>query len=73
MVARHWANRIRVEFYNYEDMMYTASRLLAGDIDTVYHEHKHLLDTSITNVPGRPIKLYFLKEMAAHLHPFYKS
>lgn len=72
-VAQHWANRITIEFGEYRDLMVYAEMLRAGQLDTVYRRNKHLLKQSITKVPGKPIKLYFLKEMVIDLERFCES
>jgi hypothetical protein len=70
-VALHWATRIRVEFVGHSDLVDIADQLMAGNGKRVYEENKHLGQASITKVPGRPLKLYFLKEMVLDLQRFY--
>ncbi len=72
-VAHRWAKRIRVEFAGYEDLMKIADELTSGNPEIVYRNTKHLIKKSITNVPGKPIKLYFLKELALDLRRFYED
>lgn len=70
-VAKQWAHRIRVEFAGYEDLMKIADELTHGNPEIVYRDNKHLITKSITNIPGRPIKLYFLRELVKDLSRFY--
>ncbi len=72
-VAQQWARRIRVEFAGYEDLMKIAEELSSGNPEIVYRKNRHLLTQSITNVPGKPIKLYFLKELVTDLRKFYED
>ncbi len=72
-VAQRWAHRIRVEFAGYEDLMSIADELTYGNPEVVYRDNRHLIKKSITNVPGKPIKLYFLKELVLDLRRFYED
>ncbi len=73
VVAQRWAQRIRVEFVGHEDLMKIADELSQGNPEVVFKDNRHLIKKSITNIPGKPIKLYFLKELVLDLQQFYED
>lgn len=70
-VANHWAGRIRIEFVHSDELQQVADLLVQGNVREVYETYAYLRTKSITRIPGKPIKLYFLKEMVIDLHRFF--